>query len=484
MATIQEIEDALSNVDKALQASPNDPVLLKEANQLADAIAEMSGPRNAIESAQQFKEPYTISPEAIALGTLAGTVFGGGEAVLGKGALTAANAAWKAIKGGTSGVASTTAGEFVREATNNSPEGQMWAFGTELATGAVPTLTGDLITRTPLSGLIALGSTVTGGGGYSKARAAKTVAAGRSESDIAARNKLFGAENRKAGVATDVFTAQQEKLDADIVSSIGVQIAQAEKPVGALRKYFYTTFDNNSFKDSPEAKDMLIRLKQGPSQGFSKKEDFGTIVNLVNGQNSKDPLIAKGWNSKFLNTIQQAEPEWNGIKISDDASALLKESVDKFTQRVSGTPLYSTLKEMESNGYVATARDSIPVIINQGFTGELTDRAIENIGKSAVGKRDFRIALASYLKNLPEEEALSEFNRLYPKIAKLKTIDVGELATLKSQVSRFYNKTKLGKTKDITATALKSSIIRGVIPAELSSRFLQDENTALEPFNQ
>ena len=59
-----------------------------------------------------------------------------------------------------------------------------------------------------------------------------------------------------------------------------------------------------------------------------------------------------------------------------------------------------------------------------------------------------------------------------------------EAIKFKRQVTKFVNKGYLEKAGDITGYALKMGIITGIVPAEVSSRVLQEENTALEPFNQ
>lgn len=478
MATLQELQQALQNVDEALKQSPDDPVLQKEANQLADAVIQMTGPRTAIEQAKFSDETnpqYVISPQNIALGTAIGSVVGGAEAALTRGALTIGKGAWNVIKGGTTGGASTTAGELTREATNNSPTGQIWALGAELATGVIPTLAGDVISRLPGPALTAIA-------GYKTGKTAQAIT-GRSESDIAARNKIFGYSSMKEGVASDIFRVQQEALDRQYLGGLGIQVANNEVPKDVLRSKLYEVFDNNSFLNSPEYTDALKRLRDGVTTNFVKKEDVNTLTSLVRGQGAKDPIVAKSWNERFLNTIQQASPEWNGVKISDGASTIMKEAIDNFTQRVSGTPMYSTLKSIEEKGYTAKARDSLPVLLNQEFKGPAVEKALANLAKSPEGRNDFRIALTSYLKDLPEQEALSRFNDLYPMIVKTKSMDLGELSALKGKVAKFVSKGYIQKTGDISGTALKASVLRGIAPAEVANRVFSDKNDALKPFS-
>jgi hypothetical protein len=441
-------------------------------------LNELVTPKLNFEEIRNRPEPYAVNPQAVALGTAVGGIIGGPVTkLLTKGATLLV----PTLEGSIAGGASTLAGEVVKAGTDNSNVGQMVAFGAELATGASLPLARDLITRIPTSGLMAVG-------GYAKAKIAQTVM-GTSKSNQLARERIFGKDNIKAGTATDKFKLKNDTEAAqDITQNLGIQVAEGQRPQDALRNGIYEQLSNenlagNTIRKSPEYLELMTNLNQGIKDGVVKKEDVTKIKSLLDSQTSPYNPTQKSFNERLINTIQQADPKFNGEPITEAAAGMMRESLDKYLSNISGKPLYSALKQIEMNDKIAIARDSIPVLIQQGFKGDAIEQALVNLSKSPLGMKDFQVALASYMKTLPEKEALSEFNRLYPVIIKSKVMPLTDAIKFKRQVTKFVNKGYLEKAGDITGYALKMGIITGIVPAEVSSRVLQDENTALEPFN-
>jgi hypothetical protein len=455
-----KVLETLLPQDKSFMALPEEEKIKVLNSLVSSKPPAITSAQSAIEETNSSPN-YSFDPDTVAIAGLGGALVNSLPG-MGVGGL-AARAAKGALTGGLSGAS----GELVRTETNNSDAGKLYAFGAELATGALPNLVGDALGRTAVPAIAATLS-MFGKGGYQMAKTLKE-GIGRSESDILARNAIFGRRTVKEGVATDVFSKEvRDKWVEEMASKYGIKTTSAENAATPVRNKIYEHIESiGPLKNSPEMIELKSRLAEGVRVGAVKPDDYKAITNLLESQVSKDPKYSKEFTERFVNTIQQATPEWNGVKISDPAAQVTREALDKVLAR-GRVPTYSELKNIETEQFVAKARDSIPVLLNQQFKGEAVENAMANIAKSPQGQQDFRVALASYLKNLPEKEALSEFNRLYSTVAKTKALPTEELLRMKRAVAKFVEKGYIAKAGDITGTALRNSIVRGVLPAEFA----------------
>lgn len=415
-------------------------------------------------------EDYTINPKLVALGGLAGSLIGGVGAKLAK---TGGSALVGALEGGISGTVASGTGEIIREATNNSNVGQLTALGAELVSGAVLPLARDVITRIPPAGLMAAV-------GYAKAKTAQAIL-GESESSRIAKNAIFGKETISPGVATTNYREQFDKTaNLELANSLGLQVPEGKLAQDIIRNNMLDEIalkgaSGQTFKNTPIYSDLMRKLSQGVKDGVVKAEDVKAIANLLNSQSSINPKTMASFSERLLNTAQQATKEYNGVKISDDAADMLKESIDNYL----GKPVYAGLKKLEKDRFTAKAMDDIPVLLDKGFSGEQVENALANLSKNPYGKDNFKVALSSYMRSLPEKEALKEWNRLYESgiLTKTKVMDLGDIYSFNRKVKKYTEKGYINKAGDITGHALKMGIVQGILPAEISNRA-----DALSPF--
>jgi hypothetical protein len=406
---------------------------------------------------------YTISPANVALAGLITSVGGGLYAKIAK---TGGSALVGALEGGIAGATSSAAGELIKEATNNSNVGQLMALGGEMLSGAALPLTRDLITRVPQAALMA-------SMGYAKAKSAQAVL-GVSESSRIAKNAIFGKEVVKPGVATTRYTEEFDVSSSmDIANRLNINIPQGMKAQDVIRRDLYDTLSLQgasgvTIKNSPIYSELMQDLVQGVKDGIVKSEDIKSIATLLNGQNSPNSKTLVSFNQRLLNTAQQATAEQNGVKISDDAADMLKGAIDKYT----GKPFYKLLKEQEKQRFTAQAMDDIPVLLSKGIKSDDLEKTLGNLAKNPQGKENFKIALGSYLKSLPEKEALSEWNRLYSSkvLTKTQVMGLGDILNFNRKVKLYTEKGYLKKAGDITGQALKMGIVNGILPAETINR--------------
>lgn len=427
---------------------------------------------------EQTMDEYSMNPRVPALSALAGGVIG--LTPLGR----VGSALGGAFKGAVGGVAGGTAGEAVRAYSDNSNLGQAIAFGAEMAGGVAPNILGEFFSRAAPA---TLGATL----GYQRGKVAQAIA-GRSESDLAARQASFGRQVMQEGVATTATQeATKQRFKTNLLTDFNLDIGD-RKASDVVRDTIESTLttqarNNNALKDSPEFIDLLSRLKEGVRVKAVKPEDFQSIKGMLEGQVSADPKFVAEFNKKLVNTIQQATPEWNGIKISDSTAELTREALDKYLSRVGGVPSFSALKKIENDEIVAKAVDSIPVVLSDKFRGEASEKALKNIHKSPEGQKQYRVALASYFRELPPNKVIKEWNRLEDDLIKYKTIPFEEIMKIKRGVVEFSKRTKgVQVAKDIAGNAFRNSIVRGVLPAEYANLAMEEDkqNQSLDIFNQ
>jgi len=408
-------------------------------------------------------EPYTVNPKAIGLAGVVGSVLGGAWLKLAK---TGGSATVAALEGGVTGAGSAAVGELIKEATNNSNVGQLTALGAELITGAALPLTRDVITRVPTAALMA-------SVGYAKAKTAQALT-GESASSRIAKDKIFGTEVVKGGVAkTNYKEAFEEATSKEMADAFGIVVPDGTKAQDAIRQTLYNNIDTLDqqgvpFLKTPAGTDLMKRLNLGVSDGTVKEADVKTIGRLLTSQFSPEKATRGSFSERLLNTAQQATKEYNGVKISDGAADILKEAIDGYV----GKPYYKTLKSVEKQRFTAQAMDDIPVLLDKGFSGENVEQALVNLARNPEGKKNFQVALSSYIRGLPEKQALSEWNRLYESgiLTRSKVMDTGDLLSMNRKVKQYTEKGYIKKAGDITGHALKMSIITGILPAEGSSR--------------
>jgi hypothetical protein len=432
--------------------------------------------KNPIDVAEIKNRPeeYTLSPSTVALGGLIGSIAGGIYPKLVK---SGASVAMGALEGGITGLGSSATGEIIREATNNSNVGQLTALGAEILTGGALPLARDVITRLPPAALMA-------GMGYAKAKTAQAVL-GESHSSRIAKTKIFGSETIEGGVAGTKYTdAFDESSAIDMANKFGLTVPKGMKAQDVVRRDLYDTIDLQgasgvTMKNSPVYSELMRELAQGVKDGVVKADDVKSIAALLNGQGSTNSKTMVSFKERLLNTAQQATKEHNGVKISDDAADMLKKAIDKYT----GKPYYSTLKAQEKQRFTAKAMDDIPVLLEGGIKGDALETSLRNLSTNPYGKENFQVALSSYLRALPEKEALSEWNRLYSSgiLTRTKVMDMGDLLSLNRKVKQYTEKGYLKKAGDITGHALKMSLITGVMPSE-ATRFAKEKDS-LQPFN-
>lgn len=431
-------------------------------------LATLESARLGKETGTSFER--TVDPRVPALSTIAGATIG--ATPLGR----TGSMLGGIVKGGIGGALGGTGGELVRMY-DKSPYTEAVAFAVEMAGGAAPNLLGEFFSRATPS---VLGATF----GYQKGKAAQTIA-GRTESDEAARQAAFGRQVMKEGVATTLVQDKtKEILSRDLANRFGVSVAANQKASDAVRNTIYDTIAlegaaKRPLKDSPEFIELFASLQEGVKAGTVKPADVKTIKSLLQGQVSSDPKIQQRFSERVINTIQQATPEWNGVKISDDAANVTRDALDKYLTRL-GTerqgnnllpiPTYNNLKGLEQQEIVAKAVDSIPVVLSDRFRGEAAQAALRNIHKSPEGQKQFKVALSTYFRELDPSKVVKEWNRLEGDLKKFKTIPFEDIMSIKRAVSEFSKRAE-GKTiaKDIGTTALRNAIIRGLIPSELAN---------------
>ena len=445
----------------------------------------LQGAIEAIETGRD--KDYKFDPRVPALSGLAAAAISNIPGV------RVGSVAGKTAKGLIEGTLSGTGGEVVRDITNNSPMGQAAAFGAEMALGAGPSIFGEFVGRsTPAM----LGATF----GYQKGKATQAIV-GRSESDLAVREANFGKQVMKEGVATTITQDQTRSvLSRDLANRYKIMVADNQTPSDAVRNTIRDTIAlegaaNRPMLESPEFKALLLDLEEGVRTGIVKRQDVKTIKSLLSGQTSTMPQIQQKFSERVINTIQQATPEWNGVKISDDASRFTRKALDDYLSRISkerlannqmAVPTYSNLKAIESQEFVAKAVDSIPVVLSDKFRGEAAEAALKNIHKTPEGQQAYRVALASYFKELEPSRVLKEWTRLEDDLIRYKTLPLEDIYRLKRGASELAKRTNKSQVAaDISSAAFKRSIISGLIPAEFAQMQLEEAKAAeaLAPFS-
>jgi len=377
------------------------------------------------------------------------------------------------VKGAAGGFLGGAAGEAVRTY-DEGPYAQVIAFALEAAGGAAPSMVGEVIGRASPA---ALGATM----GYQKGKALQTIT-GRSESDTAVRNTLFTRQAVQEGVASQ---AARNRLNVELAEGVAgrynIIVPDGQKTTDVVRSTIKESIDNQAamgsyMKDSIPFRNAMQELKSLVNDKVISKEQYNAAVGLLNRQSTSSKTISGKFSDDLINSIQKAEPEFGGVKLDKETTALiLKRASDEYLDSL-GVPTISALKGMENAGFTALAVDSIPVVLNQTFKGEALEQALTNIHKSPEGQKQFRVALATYFRELPAKDVLQEWNRLAPGIRSYKTLPPQEIAKMERAVTELAKRSKGGQVaKDIGANSLRMGIVRGFLPAEMASFALEGE---------
>lgn len=374
------------------------------------------------------------------------------------------------LGGAASGAVSSAAGEYYKAGRPENFENDVTAMGIELAAGAAPTITREVISRLPtaITGLFP-GDTLTRYIG----KPLKSLLGGETESEFILKESKLGktdaefAKRVKPGTSTDVFTRGNEEAQRRFLTQNNIPFTQAETADNAVRNFVKTNIDDlykqgKGFVDSPQYTQLRLDLAQSVKDGLVDPQELKIISKVIGSQTS--PLNADKFKTTLLNLAQQSETTgYKVYNLDKTAQKLLTNAMDEYFTANTGKPLYGLLKKVEESKYVAQARDSLPVLIQKGFKGEEVDQALTNLSKSKQGVEDFRKGLATYLKVIPEKDLVAEFNRLEPVIRKSKVMPLEDLTKVKRNIAEY--KSTGAKAGAVGAVILKDSIL-GLLGAE------------------
>lgn len=374
------------------------------------------------------------------------------------------------LGGAASGAVSSAAGEYYKAGRPENFENDVTAMGIELAAGAAPTITREVISRLPtaITGLFP-GDTLTRYIG----KPLKSLLGGETESEFILKESKLGktdagfAKRVKPGTSTDVFTRGNEEAQRRFLTQNNIPFTQAETADNAVRNFVKTNIDDlykqgKGFVDSPQYQKLQADLAQSIRDGLVDPQELKIITKVIGSQ--KSPLNADKFKTTILNLAQQSETTgYKVYNLDKTAQKLLTTAMDDYFTSTTGKPLYGLLKKVEEDKYIAQARDSLPVLIQKGFKGDDVDQALTNLSKSKQGVEDFRKGLATYLKVIPEKDLVAEFNRLEPVIRKSKVMPLEDLTKVKRNIAEY--KSAGAKAGAVGAVLLKDSIL-GLLGAE------------------
>jgi hypothetical protein len=439
-----------------------------------------------VESAAQAEKLYELNQSNIAVSGGIGAGIGlitslWGPAKATRAALTLGK---RVLGGGLEGSLSSLGGELYKAGKPENFDNDVNAMAIEFAIPSGATVTRELIGRLPtaLTNLFP-GDLVTKYLG----KPLKTLLGGETESEFLLKQSKFGKEDPnfakrvKPGTSTDIFSKGWETEQQDILNNrLGIPVKQQtvngktvfiEKPDVAAREYFYKNIDdlyknNKGFSVSPQFKKLQQDLAQSVKDGYIDANEYAIINKIIGSQSS--PTNAAKFKTTLLNLAQQSEDSaYKVYQLDKTAQSLLTNSIDDYLQANTGKIGYSILKKIEGAKSVATARDSIPVLISGKFAKEDMDLALNNLKRAGPeGVADFKKALGSYFKVLPEKDMVEEFNRLSPYIKKSKVIDDAELITFGKKIAEY--RSVPAKATTLGAVMLKDSLL-GLLSAEAAS---------------
>lgn len=436
-----------------------------------------------VESAVQAEKLYELNQRNIATSGGIGAGIGlitslWGPARATRAALTIGK---RVLGGGLEGTLSSLGGELYKAGKPENFDNDVNAMAIEFAIPSTATLTRELVSRLPtaLTNLFP-GDAITKYLG----KPIKTLLGGETESEFLLKQSKFGKEDAefakriKPGTSTDIFTKGWESEQQDILNNrLGIPVKQQtingktvfiEKPDVAARNYFYNSIDDlyskgKGFDKSPEFAKLVSNLEQSVKDRLIDPNELKIIKGIIKGQSS--PVNAEKFKTVLLNLAQQSEDSAYKVYQLDKLSQeFLTTAIDDYLKSNTGKIGYQILKKVEGAKKVAIARDSIPVLISGKFGKDDMDLALSNLKRAGPeGVADFRKALGSYFKVLPEKDMVSEFNRLSPYIKKSKVIDDAELMNFSKKIAEY--KSVPAKATTLGAVMLKDSLL-GLLGAE------------------
>lgn len=457
-------------------------------------------PTTPIERAKDYSEPYVMDPRYIGAASAIATGVGGLYGGLVKGTLGAALRG--SVGGGLTGAVSATGGEYVKETMGDTNLARAAALGAETAIGTIPSALREIAARAPSAGILAVTQN------YPLAKTIQTISGGRSQSDIFARESIFGKENIAAGVPTTKYQTEAQDNILKNVTDLGINIQPKETPVDALKRSLYADMDKLSIGSiekpgtlgvaitgssapvtvTPKGvRDIAPILKSRLESAGAKPREMFAIRNILLKQTDKNPSVREAAHKELLTLIQQGgfyNSKSGKIDevLSENTQEALKIGYGNYISKTQGRDVYNTLVDSWRQEFNAKAMDDIPQLITGGFKGKDLENSLNNIKQHPEGKRLLRTAIASYFKTLPEEQVAKEWINLKNILEETNSLDKTTITDLNKAVGAFTSKTAAGKFKDMSANALKMSIIKGVLPTEAAG-FVLDENPVQDVFN-
>lgn len=403
-----------------------------------------------------------IDPDKIALATSIGaglTTILAPELRAGKlGVDVIGNVIKRAFGGGVTSGFGAYAGESFKVGQPENAETDLAALGVELVASGGLSLGTEAVKRAPaVLNFIPGVSKITG--------ALKTATGGATEAETWLKNIAFGPQTIKGGTSTNTFRIGTENANRAYLSDMGIQVGKDELASTAVRNTLKKEVDDYykagvGFYKSKEKDELLVELKKAVDNKSVSRQEYVDLRKFVSSQSTDLTEDATRFSSDLLNIAQQSKGPYSKIPLGERAQELLTKHLDNYFMTYTNKPLYSTLKKVEADRFTAEARDSIPTLIKGGFPSDVAERAMFNIKKSASGTQDFKIAIGSYFKTLPENKLIEEFNRLEPILTKTRIVPMDEINAIKKGIN--LAKSPFAKAGALTGVALKDAIVTGI----------------------
>ena len=444
-------------------------------------LAKTAPPQASLQSASSLPEniEYQFDPRVPAVSSIAGAALSSLPW------FRVGSLAGAAIKGGLGAGVGATAGEAIRDYSNNSNLGRAAAIGAEMAGGAAPSILGEVVGRLRPAALGALF-------GYQKGKTVQSVT-GVPESESAMKQALFGKQVMQEGVATVASrNAVRDQYKKQLEENYGIIIPEGAQKVSKFaRNHLYKTLDDDlanggALVDSPQFQEALSILESGVNRGISPTQ-FNAIKGLLESQKSPHPVFKGGFNERLINTIQKADPEFDGVKIPKNVADFLRATLDDYLVSSGKSMSLSQLKKIEQDEIVAKAVDSIPVLLSGKFKGKATEKAASNIAKAGdEGQQALKLALGSYFRDLPPEKVISKWNDVAEALTAKGAFSVSDFLSIQRAIVEVSKRKQSGAiAKDIADNISKNAIVRGLIPAEFAQMQVEEAQNAeaLAPFS-
>jgi Transglycosylase SLT domain len=403
-----------------------------------------------------------IDPDKIALATSIGaglTTILAPELRAGKlGVDVIGNVIKRAFGGGVTSGFGAYAGESFKVGQPENAETDLAALGVELVASGGLSLGTEAVKRVPaVLNFIPGVSKITG--------ALKTVTGGATEAETWLKNIAFGPKTIKGGTSTNTFRIGTENANRTYLSDMGIQVGKDELASTAVRNLLKKEVDDYykagvGFYKSKEKDALILELQQGVKNGSVTRQEYVDLRKFFSSQSTDLAEDATRFSSDLLNLAQQSKGQYGKIPLGETAQDLVTKNLDNYFMTYTNKPLYSTLKKVEADRFTAEARDSIPTLIKGGFPTDVAEKAMFNIKRSASGTQDFKIAIGSYFKTLPESKLIEEFNRLEPILIKTKIVPMDEINAIKKGIN--LAKSPFAKAGALTGVALKDAIVTGI----------------------